>query len=76
MQRTEYSEKWPGDEVNYDWPVCYDWTWDRSKLAGTLGISQTLEDGTVERVLLSTRQIDELLRFIKSERRTKRLTVN
>lgn len=53
-----YSEKIPGEAGNYDWPARFDISG-----CGFLGISQNNE-----RVLLSPKQVRELLKFIGASR--------
>lgn len=57
---TTYSEEFPGDKRNWDWPVRFDFT------DGYLGITQTA--GSTERVLLARSQLDELVRFVRERR--------
>ena len=56
--RTEYSEKIKGDRANYGWPARFDIT------DGYVGITQFEDDKVKDRVLLSPKQIQELLDFI------------
>lgn len=56
---TTYSDKIQGNPTNYDWPVSFD------KTDGYVGITQLETDGSVkDRVLLSPKQMTELLRFV------------
>lgn len=55
---TTYSANIPGQRANYRLSVKFDVT------DGCLGITQTLKDGTSERVLLSPGQVYELRRFM------------
>jgi hypothetical protein len=54
--RIYYSKEIEGDKGNYNWPVKFDRT------GGYVGISQMV-DGKVERILLSPRQVRELIAF-------------
>lgn len=55
---TVYSETWPGDCGNYDLPVRFD------KNGGYVGIDQWSDSHKkLERVLLSPRQVKELIQF-------------
>lgn len=64
---TEYSEEWPGDEGNYDWSVRCDIT------DGVVGITQAHNSEEhrkyplTERVLLTKRQFEELVRFLRKK---------
>lgn len=62
--RTYYSDEIAGERGNYKWSVRYDVTDN-----GYLGITQ--KDGTEvkDRVLLSPKQVDELLAFAKGRRK-------
>ena len=61
--RTYYSDKIAGARGNHKWPVAYDIT------DGYVGISQ-VEDGRVkDRVLLSPKQVRELVAFIERKGR-------
>lgn len=62
MSKIIYSDRIPGTDGNYNWAVRYD------KDGGFVGISQTKDDGTIERVLLSPRQVKALLKFIERGR--------
>lgn len=61
---TRYSEEIEGARGNYDWPVRFDVT------DGYIGITQTHEpeapheQRTIERVLLSPKQVEALLDFL------------
>lgn len=55
---TTYSERILGAPRNYNWPVRFDMT------DGCLGISQVEDDKVIDRVLLSPKQVSELLTFI------------
>jgi hypothetical protein len=63
QETTHYSRDINGEFRNYHWSVRFDIT-DRY-----LGISQTHDDGTVERVLLSPKQVTAMLAFLKSHKR-------
>lgn len=56
---TRYSVTFEGSRSNYGWSVRFDVT------DGILGISQTHDDGQIERVLLSKNQVNELLAFLR-----------
>jgi hypothetical protein len=55
---TKYSATVPGTARNYNWPIRFD------KTDGFVGITQLETDGRIkDRVLLSPKQITELLLF-------------
>jgi hypothetical protein len=58
---TYYSLKIDGAAGNYNWPVSFDFT------DGFLGINQC-KDRCNDRVLLSPRQVEELIAFVKRHR--------
>jgi hypothetical protein len=60
--QTHYSDWIDGARGNYDWPVRYDRT------DGYLGISQI--EGGKDRVLLSPKQVQELIKFIEQQPRS------
>ena len=62
-ERTNYSAKIPGEYGNHNLAVRFD------KSRGFIGISQFNEDGSIERVLLSPKQMGELYAFIGTKRR-------
>lgn len=55
--RTIYSDQIAGARGNYNWPVRFDST------DGHLGITQTEGDKVKDRVLLSPKQVQELIKF-------------
>lgn len=59
-----YSEPVPGDAGNYKWAVRFD------NIDGYIGINQT-SNGTLNRVLLSRRQIKALMKFAGVPKRSK-----
>jgi hypothetical protein len=62
---TYYSDEILGNRENYNQPVTFD------KTDEYLGISQKGKDNTVERVLLTPRQVKEMLAFLKSRKNSK-----
>ena len=62
MDYTFYSEYIEGSEGNYGWKVKFDKTTPR----GYIGITQP-KDGECERVLLSPKQVKELVKFIAKQ---------
>lgn len=56
----KYTEKLKGDDGNYDWVARLDL--DR----GYLGVTQWVDNGKIERVLLSPAQVDALLAFVRA----------
>jgi hypothetical protein len=58
MMPTTYSKKIPGERGNFQLRVRFDQT------DGFIGITQFDDDGVSDRVLLSRKQVDELLKFI------------
>ena len=58
-----YSDKIKGDSGNYNWQIRLDA--DR----GYLGITQWIDGGEIERVLLSPKQLDALLAFLRENKR-------
>ena len=61
MSTIRYSRQIKGDRQNYHWPVTFD------KNGSHLGITQKCNDD-IERVLLSRRQVVELLKFLGARR--------
>jgi hypothetical protein len=59
--QTYYSERIKGERRNYNWPVRFDLT------DGLLGITQLGDETVRDRVLLSPKQVQEMLKFLKSE---------
>jgi hypothetical protein len=59
--RTYYSDKVKGARGNYNWLARYDLT------DGYLGISQIEGDKVKDRVLLSPKQVKELIEFAQRE---------
>lgn len=55
---TTYSDLVPGDRGNYDLPVCFDRT------GKYIGITQLNGDTVSNRILLSPKQVRELLAFL------------
>lgn len=55
---TVYSTKVPGARGNYEWPVRFD------KSDGYVGINQYDGDKLTDRVLLSAKQVRELIAFV------------
>lgn len=60
--RTYYSEKIEGARGNYDWPARFDVT------DGYIGITQYDGEAVKDRVLLSPKQVKELLNFIGEQK--------
>lgn len=56
---TYYSDKVEGSNGNYHWPCKFDIT------NGYLGITSYEDEGSVERVLLSPKQVAALIRFVE-----------
>jgi len=56
---TTYSAKIPGVRGNYGWPIRFDLSND-----GFLGITQFDGEAVKDRILLSPRQVKELLTFV------------
>ena len=54
-----YSKDVQGDRRNYRWPVRFS-----ISTGGYLGINQTSGSNSIERVLLSPKQVKALLRFL------------
>ena len=69
MSITHYSEEIPGARGNYDWSVRFD------KTDGYLGILQKKDDGQMEQVLLSPRQVKALHSFYEAAQRDNKPTV-
>lgn len=59
-RETHYSTDLPGDRDNHKWPAQCDFT------DGYIGITQAQPEP--ERVLLTPRQFDELVRFVEQQR--------
>lgn len=59
---TTYSDKVPGERRNYHQPVRFDLT------DGYLGITQSENGAVKDRVLLSPKQVKELLAFVSKRR--------
>ena len=59
---TYYSKDVPGDSRNWKWPVRFDYT------DGYIGIAMTIGARPSERVLLTPKQFDELVKFVEHER--------
>ncbi len=61
---TTFSKKVPGRKENFNWDVSFDET------DNFIGISQYEKgnEGWNQRVLLSPRQVDELIKFVKRTR--------
>lgn len=59
--RTDYSDEIAGSRGNYNWPVRFDMSG-----TGFLGISQFENGVPKERVLLSPKQVKELLAFVRA----------
>lgn len=55
---TVYSDEIKGTRSNYHWPVRFELS------GGYLGISQTKDDRSIERVLLSPKQVKALIAFV------------
>ena len=68
MSRTVYSEKVPGEKVNYEWAVRFD------KSTGVVGITQYTDPSgaSVDRVLLTRRQVRALVAFIRPRKKATR----
>jgi hypothetical protein len=69
----KYSKWIEGSENNHGWPARFD------KDRGCVGISQTAEDGSsiiTDRVLLSPKQVRELLAFLGAEKKPRRKKVS
>ena len=62
MVRTRYSEDIKGDQGNFNWSACFDLT------GGYLGISQSQGGELKDRVLLSPKQVEELVAFVQSKK--------
>ena len=63
---TMYSPNIDGDKGNYKWAVSFDKTGKAGSILGFIGISQMDEHGDCkERVLLSPKQVKELIEFAK-----------
>ena len=62
----KYTEKLKGDDGNYDWPARFDL--DR----GYLGVTQWVDNGKIECVLLSPAQVDALLAFLQANKASSR----
>jgi len=66
MDVMSYSDKIPGDKHNYKWAVRFDNTGpaDYVHEPGYIGVTQFDEEGNLkERVLLSPKQMDALIKF-------------
>ena len=60
---TTYSEKIPGNSGNYHWSATFE------NIGGFIGITQEhFITGSVERVLLSPRQVKALIAFVTKRR--------
>lgn len=65
MERTHYSDEIKGERRNYNWTATFDWT-----TGGFLGITQKDGGDVKDRVLLSPKQVEELLAFVKTRKRS------
>jgi hypothetical protein len=63
--RTYYSEEITGDRRNYHWPVRFDTT------DGFLRITQSDEGRVKDCVLLSPKQVQAMIEFVRSHSRSK-----
>lgn len=66
IDEIKYTEKLKGDDGNYDWVARYDLD------SGYLGITEWVDNGKIERVLLSPNQVDALLDFVWANNASRR----